>query len=109
MPNYDFSQLSPIDFENLVHGLLEKEWSCRLEAFKSGRDQGIDLRYSCPPLGSTIIQCKHYVSSGIRKLLRDLKKDEAPKKISNSHGSALATLRRESIIIHCRGTVTRMP
>ncbi len=80
MPNYDFSQLSACDFEMLVHGLLEKEWGCRLEAFKSGRDRGIDLRYSCPRLGwKMIIQCKHYVGSGFRKLLGHLKKDEAPK------------------------------
>ncbi len=80
MPNYDFCQLSAFDFEMLVHGLLEKVWSCRLEAFKSGRDRGIDLRYSCPRLGSeTIVQCKHYVGSGFGKLLRHLNKQEAPK------------------------------
>jgi hypothetical protein len=80
MPDYDFSQLSAFDFEMLVHSLLEKEWGCRLEAFTSGRDKGIDLRYSCPRLGSeTIIQCKHYIGSGFSKLLSHLKKDEAPK------------------------------
>ncbi|RNJ49018.1 restriction endonuclease [Methylocystis hirsuta] len=80
MPNYDFSQLSAFDFEMLVHGLLEKELGCRIEAFKSGRDRGIDLRYSCPWLGTkTVIQCKHYVGSGFSKLLSNLKKDEAPK------------------------------
>jgi hypothetical protein len=80
MPNYDFSQLSPFDFEMLVHRLLEKEWGCRLEAFKSGRDRGIDLRYSrYRPVSTTIIQCKHYVSAGFAKLLSHLKKEEAPK------------------------------
>jgi hypothetical protein len=80
MPNYDFSQLSAFDFEMLVHSLLEKEWGCRLEAFKSGRDKGIDLRHSCPRSGSkTIIQCKHYVGSGFSKLLSHLKKEEAHK------------------------------
>jgi Restriction endonuclease len=80
MPKYNFSQLSAFDFEMLVHGLPEKEWGCRLEAFKSGRDRGIDLRYSCSWLGSqTIIQCKHYVASGFVKLLSHLKKEEAPK------------------------------
>jgi hypothetical protein len=47
MPQYDFSQLSAYDFETLAAGLLQKEWGIRLEAFKSGRDQGIDLRYTC--------------------------------------------------------------
>jgi hypothetical protein len=80
MPHYDFSQLSAFDFEMLVHGLLEKELGQQLEAFKSGRDRGIDLRYSCPRLGSkTVIQCKHYAGSGFSKLLSHLKKDEAPK------------------------------
>ena len=80
MPNYDFSQLSAFDFEMLVHSLLEKEWGCRLEAFKSGRDKGIDLRHSCPRSGSkTIVQCKHYVWSGFSKLLSHLTKEEAPK------------------------------
>jgi hypothetical protein len=80
MPNYDFSQLSAFDFEMLVHNLLEKEWGCRLEAFKSGRDRGVDLRHSCPRSGSkTIIQCKHYVGSGFSKLLSHLKKEEAHK------------------------------
>jgi hypothetical protein len=78
MPNYDFSQLSAFDFEMLMHGLLEKEWGCQIEAFKSGRDRGIDLRCSCPWLGTkTVIQCKHYVGSGFSKLLSHLKKDEA--------------------------------
>src|SRR5271166_114739 len=85
MPDYDFSQLSAFDFEMLVHGLLKKEWGrsfegCSLEAFKSGRDRGIDLRYCCPRFGSkTIIQCKHYVRSPFSKLLSHLKNEEAPK------------------------------
>lgn len=80
MSNYDFSQLSAFDFEMLVHSLLEKEWACPLEAFKSGRDRGIDLRFCCPRLGSTtIIQCKHYARSTFSKLLSHLTKDEAPK------------------------------
>ena len=80
MPNYDFAQLSAFDFEMLVHGLLGKEWRRRLEAFKSGRDRGIDLRYSCPQLEwSVIIQCKHYARSTFSKLRSHLKNDEMPK------------------------------
>ena len=64
----------------LTLSLLEKEWGERLEAFKSGRDRGIDLRYSRPSHQlDTIIQCKHYVVSGFSKLLIHLKKDEASK------------------------------
>jgi restriction endonuclease len=77
MPRYDFSQLSPFDFEMLVAGLLQKEWGCRLEAFKSGRDQGIDLRYAHLFTDKKIIvQCKHYVKSGFSTLLSHLKQEE---------------------------------
>ncbi len=80
MSQYDFSQLSPFDFEMMVAGLLQKEWECRLEAFKSGRDQGIDLRYAHPFSDQTIIvQCKHYANSGFSKLLSNLKLEEKPK------------------------------
>jgi Restriction endonuclease len=94
MPQYDFSQLSAYDFETLVASLLQKEWGIRLEAFKSGRDQGIDLRYTCietvhtrlealftstETARTTIIQCKHYIQSGFQKLAAHLRKEEAAK------------------------------
>ena len=43
---YDFKQLSPADFEELTRDLLQQHWGVRLEAFKTGRDQGIDMRYA---------------------------------------------------------------
>src|SRR4051794_23107769 len=62
---YDFRQLSPADLEELTRDLLQAEWGVRLEAFKTGRDQGIDLRYA-PVIGQpTIVQCKHYVGSTV--------------------------------------------
>ena len=79
MPVYDFSQLSYFDFETLISGLLRKEWGVRLEAFKSGRDQGIDLRYARAGDGTTIIQCKHFIRSGFHTLAASLRKEEAPK------------------------------
>jgi hypothetical protein len=44
MPRYDFEQLSSRDFEEQVCDLLQAEWGVALEAFKMGRDQGVDLR-----------------------------------------------------------------
>ena len=41
-----FKQLRPADFEDLTRDLLQQHWHVLLEAFKTGRDQGIDLRYS---------------------------------------------------------------
>jgi hypothetical protein len=79
MARYDFTSLSSQDFEDLVRDLLQAEWKVALEAFKSGRDQGIDMRYSPANGGKTIIQCKHYVGSGFSKLLAHLATGERPK------------------------------
>ena len=43
---YTFTSLSPQDFEELVRDLLQVEWNVAIEAFKTGRDGGIDLRAS---------------------------------------------------------------
>jgi hypothetical protein len=79
MSRYSFTSLSGQDFEELVRDLLQAEWNVRLEAFKTGRDSGIDLRYATAPGSGTIVQCKHYAGSGYRKLLSDLKNSELPK------------------------------
>lgn len=79
MPQYNFSSLSPQDFEELVRDLLQAEWGVSLESFKAGRDNGIDLRYATADDGETIIQCKHYVMSGFRNLVTNLKNKELPK------------------------------
>jgi hypothetical protein len=79
MPRYDFRSLSSQDFEELVRDLLQAEWDVALEAFKTGRDSGIDLRYARPATGMIIIQCKHYAASGFRKLLAHLRDCERPK------------------------------
>lgn len=79
MPNYTFETLSANEFEVLVRDLLQEELSLRLESFKSGRDQGIDLRYAPSKDNSLIVQCKHYVSSGTKKLLYDLENYESIK------------------------------
>jgi hypothetical protein len=52
---------------------------CALESFKSGRDQGIDLRYAVDPAKTIIVQCKHFANSGFTKLLAHLKGTEAAK------------------------------
>jgi hypothetical protein len=73
---YDYKTLSPQDFEELTRDLLQAEWKVRLEAFKSGRDQGIDLRYAPHNGGKTIVQCKHYASSSFSLLLSHLRDSE---------------------------------
>ena len=79
MPNYDFTSLSSFDFEQLVRDLLQKELNLTLESFTSGRDKGIDLRYSSSDDEDLIVQCKHYAGSGYSKLLSHIKSTEAQK------------------------------
>jgi len=79
MPRYDFKSLSSQDFEELARDLLQAEWNLPLESFKTGRDRGIDLRYSRLDSGNTIVQCKHFVGSGLRKLVGHLRNVEKPK------------------------------
>lgn len=79
MARYDFTCLSSQDFEDLARDLLQAEWKVTLEAFKVGRDTGIDLRYSPTDGGRTIVQCKHFAGSGFSKLLSHLVKGERPK------------------------------
>lgn len=80
MPNYDFSTLSPADFEELSRDLLQSKLGLKLESFRSGRDRGIDLRYSMPKDGKLlIVQAKHWAKSGYAKLKRCLVNQEKPK------------------------------
>ncbi len=80
MPDYTFQTLSPIDFENLVRDLLQSELSSvRLECFKAGKDFGIDLRHSKSEGSDLIVQAKHYIGTGFKGLLSDLKLKEKPK------------------------------
>ncbi|MDX8450859.1 MULTISPECIES: restriction endonuclease [Mesorhizobium] len=78
MVTYNFSRLSPYDFEELVGDLLSACWGETLERFTAGRDGGIDLR--CFKSGvQTIVQCKHYPGTGFRKLLSTFKREELPR------------------------------
>jgi hypothetical protein len=79
MSRYTFTFLSPHDFEELVRDLLQVEWNVAIEAFKTGRDGGIDLRYASAHDGTTIVQCKHYAVSGYSKLLSHLRNVDLPK------------------------------
>ena len=76
MAGYDFHQLSPHDLEHLVRDLLQAEWSILLESFKSGRDDGIDLRYAQGP-EQIIVQVKHYLRTGLYGLVRDLRNENS--------------------------------
>ncbi|WP_281973248.1 restriction endonuclease [Ruegeria faecimaris] len=75
---YDFSNLSALDFEELVHDLLQNAWGTRLELFKSGRDGGVDLRaYSNGT--NLIVQCKNFAKSTFSNLRAKMRDEELPK------------------------------
>jgi len=74
MSDYDFSQLSPHDFELMCRDLLQAEWGLVLESFKSGKDGGIDFRYARGGK-QIIVQCKRFVETGFTGLLRELRKE----------------------------------
>lgn len=77
MPVYDFKSLSPFDFEELVRDLIQIDLGLRLESFKSGRDDGIDLRYAKSGGNDIIVQCKHYSRSTIHSLYSNLRREAA--------------------------------
>jgi hypothetical protein len=79
MSNYDFKTLSPVDFEILSRDLLQEEYEITLQSFTSGRDGGIDFRYSSDTSGAVVVQCKHYAESGYDTLLHNLTNKEFPK------------------------------
>ena len=78
MAEYDFRSLSPHDFEVLCRDLLQQALGVRLESFSTGRDSGIDFRYSSNTT-NLIVQCKHYADSGFDMLCRILDRKERQK------------------------------
>ena len=74
MAHYDFSQLSPHDFELMCRDLLQAEWGLVLESFKAGKDGGVDFRYARAGK-SVVVQCKRFVQTGFDGLLREVRKE----------------------------------
>lgn len=60
MTEYDFLILSPHEFENISRDLLQKKLSVFIESFTTGKDGGIDLRYSKRKEENIIIQAKRF-------------------------------------------------
>jgi GTPase SAR1 family protein len=69
--NYDFMTLSPEEFEVLLMDLLSAELKVPIEAFKSGKDGGIDLRWTSTAEGDPelVVQCKRYAPAKFPQLL----------------------------------------
>ncbi|MFG1685200.1 restriction endonuclease [Nonomuraea sp. NPDC049269] len=76
MPAYDFSTLSPLDFEDLVRDVLNEDLGLRLHSYRAGPDQGIDLRGEDPLTGETIVvQCKRYIDSSDSTFINALQQE----------------------------------
>lgn len=81
MSDYTFETLNDKEFEILTVDLLSKDFNTHIERFKSGRDGGIDGRFFEGNIANdvVIIQCKHWLKSGIAKLIAECTKTEAAK------------------------------
>ncbi len=81
MSDYTFETLNDKEFEVLTVDLLSKEFNTRIERFKSGRDGGVDGRFFEGSVGNAVVilQCKHWLKSGIRALIAECRKTEAAK------------------------------
>jgi hypothetical protein len=79
MENYDFSALTPEEFEKITRDLLKLSLDIDFETFKTGRDGGIDLRHIDESGQQTIVQCKRYSKSSVSNLISNLRNEELPK------------------------------
>ncbi|MDB2437451.1 restriction endonuclease [Hellea sp.] len=64
---YDFSNLSPLDFEHLIADLMSAEMSLRFKYYKAGADGGIDTQ-AFDGSRRIVLQAKRYIESNFTKL-----------------------------------------
>jgi adenylate kinase family enzyme len=79
MYGYTFSTLNDKEFESLAIDLLSAEIGLRIERFKPGKDKGVDGRWFSASKAEVIVQCKHWLSSGLDRMLAHLATSERPK------------------------------
>lgn len=79
MTDYDFTTLNDKEFEVLCTDLLSLRDNVRYERFKPGRDAGVDGRFFRADGSEVILQCKHWVTSPLERLVKHLQTDELPK------------------------------
>lgn len=79
MSDYDFKALNDKEFEVLCTDLLSKRDGARYERFKPGKDGGVDGRFFKFNRDEVILQCKHWATSPLERLVQHLKSSEATK------------------------------
>ena len=79
MKEYKFEELHDKEFELLCADLLSVEFGQHVERFKSGPDQGVDGRFFDVNGGEAILQCKHWLKSGVSAMMKHFEKTEVAK------------------------------
>jgi adenylate kinase family enzyme len=80
MTNYNFTTLNDKEFEELAGDLLSRKLNLNLQSFRTGKDKGIDLRYSTEnDENEIVVQVKHYAGSKFSNLISTLKNSEYEK------------------------------
>lgn len=79
MSDYDFSSLNDKEFELLSTDILSSHFDLHIERFKSGKDGGVDGRFFKSPDKEVIVQCKHWIKSGLPALMRSIENTEVEK------------------------------
>jgi len=73
--SYNFSSLSPADFEDLTRDLVGKKFEVRFAGFCAGPDNGIDGRHAPNKRNKIILQAKHFVGSAFSTLKTAMKRE----------------------------------
>lgn len=89
---YDFTSLSPADFEDLCRDLIGREIGLQFEAFAAGPDGGMDGRHARGGL-ATLLQVKHYAGSSFAKLKAEMKRERPKIDVLSPDRYILATSR----------------
>ncbi len=79
MNDYSFETLNDKEFEAFSIDLLSEHFNSPIERFKAGKDKGIDGRFFIDSDNQVVIQCKHWLKSGVSQLKNKLKKFEVEK------------------------------
>lgn len=74
MTDYNLNVFSPNEFEEFSRDILQEHFKTHIESFKTGKDGGIDLRFSTMPQSNIIIQAKRY--KNLSSLLANLEKEK---------------------------------
>ena len=79
MTDYDFKSLNDKEFEILAADLLGARDGVRYERFRPGRDSGVDGRYFAASGQEVVLQCKHWATTPLERLVKHLLNSELPK------------------------------